>query len=182
MTSINNKEPFPCARSCVCHFIAMQDFKSSRNAVIGAKSSILQPLWPWNLAVDLENQYAPLLCHLKLCVPFRCHLWLYSRVTVRKRSFGVKIVDFSSCVTLKFDGWHEKTTTTGHLFYAISSSVHYFEANYGFKLKLKYSGVLTVKNIHMIWFVNHAGKVTLVSYVSLVLSTFYISYWKINLK
>ena len=47
----------------------------------------------------------------------------------------VKIGDFSSCVTLKFDIWPWKTT--GHLFYATSSFVHHFVAIGEFKLELQ---------------------------------------------
>ena len=46
--------------------------------------------------------------------------WSYSL----ERSNWVKIVNFLSCVTLKFDGWPWKTT--GHLFYTTSSFVHHF--------------------------------------------------------
>ena len=42
----------------------------------------------------------------------------------RNAYFGSKLTIFFSCVTLKFDGWHWKTT--GHLYYAISSFMHHF--------------------------------------------------------
>ena len=47
----------------------------------------------------------------------------------------VKIGDFLSHVTFKFDGWLWKTT--GHLFYTTSSFVHHFKAMGVFKLKLQ---------------------------------------------
>ena len=53
-------------------------------------------------------------------------------VTVRKCSIWVKIGDFLSCVTLKFDRWPWKTI--GHPFYAASSFVHHFIAIGEFKL------------------------------------------------
>ena len=46
-----------------------------------------------------------------------------------------QIFYFSSCVTLKFDGWPWKTI--GHLFYATSSFVHHFLAINEFKLELQ---------------------------------------------
>ena len=49
------------------------------------------------------------------------HWWIQTGVTVR-----VKIGDFSSHVTLKFDGWPWKTI--GHLSYTTSSFVHHFKA------------------------------------------------------
>ena len=98
-------------------------------------------VWPWNLTNDLENNRTPLLCYFKLCVSFRSHWWIQTWVTVRKRPTWVKINDFFSRVTLKFDGWLSKTI--GHLFHAISSFVHHFVVIGEFKLELQ-SG-----NIHV---------------------------------
>ena len=47
----------------------------------------------------------------------------------------IKIVNFSACVTVKFDGWPCKTI--GHLFYATSSFVHHFTPIGEFKLELQ---------------------------------------------
>ena len=55
--------------------------------------------------------------------------------TVRKRLTWVKIDDFFSRVTLKFDGWPWKTI--GHLFCATSSFAHHFIAIDEFKLELQ---------------------------------------------
>ena len=57
------------------------------------------------------------------------------RVTVWKRLIWVKIDDFFSCVTLKFDVWPSKIL--GHLFYATSSFVHHFIATGELKLELQ---------------------------------------------
>ena len=57
------------------------------------------------------------------------------RVTVRKRLIWVKIDDFFSRMTLKFDIWPWKTI--GHLFYTTSSFVHHFIAIGEFKLELQ---------------------------------------------
>ena len=56
-------------------------------------------------------------------------------VTVRKRPIRVEIVNFLSCVTLKFDGWSWKIIR--HLFYFTSSFVHHFVAVCEFKLDLQ---------------------------------------------
>ena len=81
------------------------------------------------------NNRAPILCYFKLCASFRSHWWIPTRVTVRKRPIWVKIDNFFSCVTLKFDVWLSKTI--GHLFYATSSLVHHFVAIGEFKLELQ---------------------------------------------
>ena len=71
---------------------------------IGCKASIFQPVWPWNLMHD-PNNGAPLLCYFKLFASFRSLCWIQTGVTVWKCLIWVKINDFFSRVTLKFDGW-----------------------------------------------------------------------------
>ena len=61
--------------------------------------------------------------------------WIQTGVTVRKRPIWVKFDDFSSRVTLKFDGWPWKTI--GHLYYTTSSSMHHFVAIGEFKLEVQ---------------------------------------------
>ena len=85
--------------------------------------------------MTLKNNRAPLLCCFNVYASFHSHRWIKTKVTVRKRSIWVKISDFLSCVTLKFKGWPWKSI--GHLFYAISSFVHYFIAIGEFKLELQ---------------------------------------------
>ena len=80
-----------------------------------------------------KNNRAPLLYYVKLCASFQTHWWIQTAVTVQKRSIWVKIGDFLSCVTLKFDGWPWQTI--GHLFYATSSFVNHFKAISEFKLE-----------------------------------------------
>ena len=82
-----------------------------------------------------NNNRATLLYHIKLCASFQIHRWIQTRVTVRKRSIRIKISNFLSCVTLKFDGWPWKTI--GHLFYTTSSFVHHFKAMGECKLELQ---------------------------------------------
>ena len=50
-----------------------------------------------------KNNRAPLLYCVKLCASFQIHRWIQTEVTVLKHSLRVKIGDFLSCVTLKFD-------------------------------------------------------------------------------
>ena len=85
--------------------------------------------------MTLKNNRALFLCHIKLCASFQSHRWIQTGVTVRKRSIRVKISDFLSCVTLKFDRWPWKMIE--HLFYVASSFVHHFIAIGEFKLKLQ---------------------------------------------
>ena len=83
--------------------------------------------------MTLKNNRVPLLCCIiKLCASFHSHQWIQTGVTVRKRPILVKIDDFFSRVTLKFNGWPSKTI--GHIFYATSSFVHHFVAIGEFKL------------------------------------------------
>ena len=65
-----------------------------------------------------KNNRAPLLYYIKLCASFQIHRWIQTEVTVRKRSIRVKIGNFLSRVTFKFDGWPWKTM--GQLFYTTS--------------------------------------------------------------
>ena len=82
-----------------------------------------------------ENNRASLLCCFMLCATFHSHRWIQTGVTVRERQISVKIDDFFSRVTFKFDGWPSKTI--GHLFYATSSFVQHFVAIGEFKLELQ---------------------------------------------
>ena len=83
----------------------------------------------------LKNNRAPLLYYIKLCASFQIHRWIQIGITVRKRSIWVKIGNFLSRVTLKFDRWHRKTIE--HLFYVASSFVYHFTAISEFKLELQ---------------------------------------------
>ena len=52
-----------------------------------------------------------------------------------KQNYWTQIVDFSACVTLKFDGWPRKTI--GHVFYTMSSFLNHFKSISEFKLELQ---------------------------------------------
>ena len=55
--------------------------------------------------ITLKNNRAPLLTYFKLCASFSSHWCIQTGVTVRKHPIWIKISDFLSCVTFKFDGW-----------------------------------------------------------------------------
>ena len=104
---------------------------------LGQNRRFLEPcdLEIWRMT--LKNNRAPLLCYFKLCAAFRTH-WCFQigvTLTVRKRPIWVKLNDFLSRVTLKFDRWPWKTI--GHLLYATSSFVQHFIAIGEFKLELQ---------------------------------------------
>ena len=85
--------------------------------------------------MTLKNNRAPLLYYVKLYLSFQSHWQIQTLVTVPKPSIRVKIDQFLSRVTFKFDGWPWKTI--GHLFYATSSFVNQFIAIGEFKLELQ---------------------------------------------
>ena len=85
--------------------------------------------------MTLENNRASLLCYFKLCATFHSHRWIQTGVTVRKWPIWVKLDDFFSRVTLKFDRLH--WNTIGYLFSATSSFVHHLVAICEFKLELQ---------------------------------------------
>ena len=63
-------------------------------AQILSKSSIFQPVWPWHLMDDLENNRAHLPYYIKLCASFQIHRWIQTEVTVRKHSIRAKLPIF----------------------------------------------------------------------------------------
>ena len=86
---------------------------------IGFKSSIFHPVWLeiWWMTLNKAN-LRDLIAATGLVI-----------------SNWIQIVNFSACVTVKFDGW--PCNTIGHLFYATSSFVHHFVAIGEFKLQLQ---------------------------------------------
>ena len=117
----------------------LRDLIAATGLVILLKFDLIHRfLSPCDLEIwcmTLKNNRAPLLYYIKLCVSFQIHRWIQTKVTVRKRSIRVKIGNFWSCVTLKFDGWPWKTI--GHLFYTTSSFVHHFIPIGDFKFQLQ---------------------------------------------
>ena len=90
----------------------------------------LEILW-----MTLKKNRAPLLCCFKLSASFHSHQLIKTKVTVQKHSIRVKISDFLSRVTFKFDRWPWKTI--GHPFYITSSFLHHFIAIGELKLELQ---------------------------------------------
>ena len=101
----------------------------------------------YSCLVAARNNRASLLCYFKLCVLFHSHLSIQTEVRVQKCQIWVKIGDFLSRMTLKFDRWHWKGI--GHLFYPTSSFVHHFVTICEFKLELR-SGNAQFRSNH--WF------------------------------
>ena len=73
---------------------------------------VLRDLENW--LMTLQNNRAPLLCCFNLCASFHSQWWIQTGVIVWKRPNWLKIDNFFSCVTLKFDGWPWRTI--GYLF------------------------------------------------------------------
>ena len=55
--------------------------------------------------MTLKNNKAPFLYYFKFCASSQCHQWIQTGVTVQKRSIRVKVGNFWSLMTLKFDRW-----------------------------------------------------------------------------
>ena len=102
---------------------------------IGFRSSIFQPVWPWDLMDDPQNDRSPLLYYIKLCVSFQIISEYKLELQYGNAQLGSKSTIFFSRVTLKFGRWPWKTI--GHLFYATSSFVHHFIPIGELKLELQ---------------------------------------------
>ena len=138
MTLKNNRAPLLCYIKLCASFEShrlIQTAVTVRKRLIRVKIGNFLPcdLEIWRMA--LKNNRAPHQCFFKLYASFHSHQWIQTKVTVRKRSIRVKIGDFLSRVTLKFDGWPWKTI--GHIYYAASSFVCHFVAIGEFKLELQ---------------------------------------------
>ena len=140
MTLKNNKAPLLCYFKLCASFISHRSIQtwvtvrpempnSGQNRRIFNTCDL--DIW----RMTLKNNRAPLLSYFKFCAWFHRHRSFQAGVTVQKRQIRVKIGDFLSRVTLKFDGWPWKTI--GHLSNAISRIVHHFIAIGLFKLELQ---------------------------------------------
>ena len=129
-----------------------------------------------------KNYKAPLLYYIKHCAAFQIHWWIQTGVTVRKCSIRVKIVDFLSRVTLKFDGWPWKII--GHLFYTTLSFVQPFKAIGIFKLEwqsrnIHFGSKLAISFSRVTWKLTYTLKnngAPLLYYIKLCAS-FQIHWW-----
>ena len=118
MTLKNNRAPL---LSCFKRYASFHSHQWIQTKVTVRKLSIWVKISNFFVQCDLEiwqmtlkNNRAPLLCYFNLCASFRSHWWIQTGVTVWKRPIWVKIDNFFSRVTLKFDGWPWKTI--GHLY------------------------------------------------------------------
>ena len=143
MTWKNNRAPLLC---CFKLYVSFHSHRWIQTKVTVRKRSTTAKIGNLFVPCDLEiwwmtlkNNRAPLLCYFKLCESFHSHLWIETGVTVRKHPIGVKIDDFLSRVTLKFDGWPWKTI--GHHSSGTSSFVHLFIIICEFKLELQSGNV-----------------------------------------
>ena len=96
-----------------------------RKRSIRSKSSILWPLWPWNLTYGLTKLQGTFRMLFRCCASFRSHPWIATGITVRKVLIWVKSFDFPSHVSLKFD---RKPWKLGRPFKITSSFAHHFVA------------------------------------------------------
>ena len=128
MTLKNNRAPLPCYFKLCASF---QSHRSIQTGVTVRKCSIQVQIgdffnrvtlefdgWPWKTIGHLFYDSASFVHHFVTIGEFKLG------VTVRKRPNWVKIYDFLSRMTLKFNGWPWKII--GHLSLATSSFVHHF--------------------------------------------------------
>ena len=109
--------PFYTTLSSVHYFKAMGEIELEVQSGNGQFGSTSETFVPYDLEIwlmTLKNNRAPLLCCFKLCASFRSHWWIQTGVIVRKCPIWIKINDFFSRVTLKFNGWPWKSV--GHYF------------------------------------------------------------------
>ena len=93
--------------------------------------------WPWKTKGPIFYTTSNFVHHFKSIdeVTLETHRRIQTGVTVRKSLSRVKISDFLSRATLKFDGWPWKTI--GRLFLTLLSFAQHFKAIGIFKLELQ---------------------------------------------
>ena len=113
MTLKNNRAPLLCYFKLLSSIsYPLMNSNWSYSPETSNLGQILRFLEPCDLEIwrmTLQCNRAPLLCYFKLCASFHSHWWIQTGVTGRERPIWVKFNDFSSHVTLKFDGWPWKT-------------------------------------------------------------------------
>ena len=113
--------------------------------------------------------------HQALCI-ISNNRWIQTGVTVRKHSIRVKIGNFLSRVTLKYDWWHWKII--GHLFYTMKSHVHHFKAMGEFKFELQSgsaqfgskSAIFSPCDLKIWWIILKNNRIPLLFYIKLCAS------------
>ena len=141
MTLKNNRAPLLCYFKLCASFHSHQSIQTGDivwKCLIRVKISNFFVLCDLKIPqMTLKNNRAPLLCYFKLCASFHSHQSIQTRVTVWKLPIQVKISDFLSCVTLKFDRWPWKTiylSTMPHQALCIIS-LPYVNSNWSYGLE-----------------------------------------------
>ena len=156
--------------SFVHHFIAIGEFKlklQTGNAQFGSKLvTILSHVsleFDWEII--LKDNSTPLLCCFKICASFNSHHWIKTGVTVLKRPIWVKIDDFFSHATLKFDRWschmwiQTGVTVRKGLSWVLTSVTLTFDLwPWPFAWTSPLSMVMTPENFRMIQWQEHCQK------------------------
>ena len=124
--------------SWVHHFKTIGEFKlelQSGNAQIWSKLGIFFVPCDFTIwRITFKNNRAPLLCYFK----FVHHFVAIGESNRGKRSIFVKIGEFLSRVTLKFDDWfRKKKKKIAHLFHDTSSFLYLFVAICEFTVVLR---------------------------------------------
>ena len=109
MTLKNNRAHLLCyTSSYVHHFIAIREFKlelRSGNVQFGSKAAIFCPVWPWNLADDLEKPLMHIFSDTLSFVHNYIAIGEFKlELQSRNSQIGAKFV--LTFVTLSFDLWH----------------------------------------------------------------------------
>ena len=105
MTLKNTRAPLQCYFKLCASFHSHWSVNSNwsyspETPNLGQNRLFFLAVWPWNLRDDLENNRTPFLSNIKLCASFHHHIWIQTRVTVRKRLNWVL-----TSVTLTFNLW-----------------------------------------------------------------------------
>ena len=103
MTLKNNMAPFLCYLKLCASFHSHRTIKTGvaiQKPLFGSNHQIFVPcdLKIWQ--ITLKKNRAPLLCHIKLCASFHCHMWIQTGVTVQKQLNWVL-----TSMTWTFDLW-----------------------------------------------------------------------------
>ena len=123
MTLKNNRPPL------LCYFKPYASFRSRRWIQDGVTVR-KRPIW-----VKIDDFFEPCDFAIWRMTLNKANLRDLIAATCLVFSNWIQIINFSAPVTVKFDGWPQKTI--GHFFYTTSSFVHHFKSIGEFKLDLE---------------------------------------------
>ena len=112
-----NRAPLLCCFRLCATFHSHQSIQNRvtvQKRPVWVKIEVICPVWPSNLTNDLENNRTPFYASSSFVHHFVAIGEFKLELQSGKRLIWVKMEDFFSPVTLKFDGWPWKTI--GHLF------------------------------------------------------------------